>query len=92
MGAKSFSGSNGIDEYSAGFTARFAVCPIAMVYPSGGDLAAASRPMLPPAPGRFSTTIVHFVSVAIDCAMARESVSVPPAGGNGTMSLMSFPG
>src|SRR5689334_7018434 len=31
IGAKSLSGSYGMEEYNAGFTARLAVCPIAMV-------------------------------------------------------------
>jgi hypothetical protein len=48
--------------------------------------------MLPPAPGLLSTTIVHLVCPEIACAMERESTSVPPAGGNGTTSLMGFAG
>src|SRR5204862_6769835 len=85
-------GSNGMLEYSAGFTARFDVWPMAMVYPSAGDFAAASSPMFPPAPGLFSITMIHLVLDVIDCPMARERTSVPPAGGNGTRSLMGLLG
>src|SRR6185436_9962765 len=72
--------------------ARLLVCPITRVYPSGADLAAASTPMLPPAPGLLSTTTVHlFISVSF-CATTRDMMSVPPAGGNGTISLIGLLG
>jgi hypothetical protein len=35
---------------------KWAIAAMPMVVPSGWDLATASMPMLPPAPGRFSTT------------------------------------
>src|SRR5687768_4488880 len=44
--------------------------------------------MLPPAPGRLSGTIVHLLLSATFCATTRERMSVPPPGGNGTISLM----
>src|SRR6185436_17930696 len=70
--------------------ARLLVCPITRVYPSGGDLAAASTPMLPPAPGRLSTTTVHLLASVSFCATTRDMMSVPPAGGNGTISLIGL--
>src|SRR5690349_11580501 len=72
--------------------ARLLVCPITSVYPSAGDLAAASTPMLPPAPGLLSTTTVHlFMSVSL-LATWRARMSVPPAGGKGTTSLIGLVG
>jgi hypothetical protein len=51
------------------------------VLPSGADLATASAAMLPPAPGRFSTTTTLPNKRPSSTDKARASVSVePPAG------------
>jgi hypothetical protein len=52
---KSLSVSYGRLEYRTGFT----TCPVdttPSVYPSGGDFASTPMPIVPPAPGRFSTS------------------------------------
>src|SRR3954466_5818644 len=55
------------------------------VYPSGAARAAASMPMRLPAPGLFSTKNC-WPSVLEKCsASTRPTMSVPPAGGDGTM-------
>jgi hypothetical protein len=49
--------------------------------------------MLPPAPGLFSITMFHFgLLFIIDCAIDRDSTSVPPAGVNGTISFTGLLG
>src|SRR5260221_13417122 len=48
--------------------------------------------MLPPAPGLLSITMSHLAALAIDCAIERDSTSVPPAGGKGTTSLIGLLG
>src|SRR5262245_16291000 len=48
--------------------------------------------MLPPAPGLLSTTMVHLFTSVRRLATVRLMMSVPPAGGNGTISLMGFAG
>ncbi|MNY48192.1 hypothetical protein D3C86_1835040 [compost metagenome] len=48
--------------------------------------------MLPAAPGRFSTTTVHWLSTVNFSAIRREVASVPPPGGKGTISLMGLAG
>jgi hypothetical protein len=45
-------------------------------------------PMLPPAPGRFSTTTLWFNSLPSGMLTRRASVSPPPPGANGTISVM----
>ena len=47
---------------------------------------------MPPAPALFSTTMVHPVDFCSSCATSRETESVPPPGGNGTISRMGFDG
>src|SRR5215510_6126446 len=91
-GARSLSGSYGSFGNSVGLMARLLVCPITTVYPSGGDFAACSTPRLPPTPGLFSTTTTHFKFSASFWLIVREKRSVPPPGGNGTMSLIGFAG
>jgi hypothetical protein len=55
-----------------------------IVVPSGADLAAASAPMLPPAPARFSTMTTPRLSFVFS-ASARATMSSGPPGGYGTM-------
>src|SRR5437016_1998781 len=40
---------------------------------------------MPPAPALFSMTTVQPVDFASSCATSRETASVPPPGGNGTI-------
>src|SRR5215467_12399117 len=47
-------------------------------------------PMLPPAPGLFSTTTTHFTLSVSFIATAREKMSVPPPGGNGTIKRIAL--
>src|SRR6476469_8557078 len=47
--------------------------------------------MLPPAPGRLSTTIDWCSRSESGCAMRRAVVSTPPPGGQGTISLIGPP-
>ena len=48
--------------------------------------------MLPPAPGRLSTTACSFHASAIFCAAARARMSVVPPGGNGTTMRIGLVG
>jgi hypothetical protein len=50
------------------------------VYPSGFALATTVVPMLPPAPGRFSTTNGWPIPAASFCVMIRAIVSLAPPG------------
>src|SRR5215468_8022376 len=54
------------------------------VYLSGGDLTPASMPIIPPAPGLFSTMTCCPSVVASRCATKRPITSVGPPGENGT--------
>src|ERR1700754_719093 len=74
--------------YSVGVIARLDVCPMPMVMPSGLACDNRPRPILPPAPGRFSTTMFQPVSSVMACAIVRDDASVPPAGGNGTIMVI----
>src|ERR1700739_3921390 len=56
-----------------------------MVYPSGSDLATASVPVLPLAPGLFSTTKGWPSFVCIRSARMRPMLSGVDPGANGTM-------
>jgi hypothetical protein len=47
---------------------------------------------LPPAPGLFSMTKVHFALSETLFASVRAEMSVPPPGGKGTMSLIGLAG
>ena len=47
---------------------------------------------MPPAPALFSTTTVQPVCFASSVATRRDTTSVPPPGGNGTMSRIGFDG
>src|SRR5580765_3095544 len=64
-------------------------CEITSVYPSGGDLAARSEPIVPPAPGLFSTTTwVPSAALSLGARM-REIVSAVPPGGKVAISRMA---
>jgi hypothetical protein len=57
---------------------------ISSTYPSGAALATALAPMMVPAPGRFSTTKLLPSRCSSFCPSRRASMSVLPAGVNGT--------
>jgi hypothetical protein len=80
IGVKSVSALYGIFKYSHGLMACVATAPMTIVVPSGADLAAASAPMLPPAPGRLSTMTAPSVSFTFS-ASARAAMSSGPPGG-----------
>ena len=87
MGAKSLIGSYGIVLKSVRFkTIVFAV--VSSVYPSGAAFATASVPMLPLAPGRFSTTMLAFQSSPIFWPSVLARMSAPVPGVKGTISLI----
>src|SRR6476659_2067535 len=83
IGAKSFAASYGIVLYKLGLTACVDSAPSRIVYPSGADLATKSAPMLPPAPGLFSTTTDWPHNSLNFCAMPRPTTSSGPPGGKG---------
>ncbi len=91
IGAKSSGVLNGILAKSDGFTA-WAKAPIRSVWPSGAALATVSSPIMPPAPGRFSTTTVSPSASCSLGAMKRAVVSAPPPGEYGTTSRMGLLG
>jgi hypothetical protein len=62
------------------------------VVPSAGDLATSSVPILPPAPGLFSTTTGCFHLSLSFCAMTRASASEAPPGVCGTTMRTVFDG
>ena len=64
------------------------VVPSVSVYPSGAALAAASAPIVPPAPALFSTTTTCPRRSPSFCATMRATMSVEPPGAKPTMSLM----
>jgi hypothetical protein len=62
------------------------------VYPSAGAFAAIAAPIVPPAPPRFSITNC-WPSICESLAVSgRATVSVPPPGGNGTITLTGLLG
>src|SRR5258706_13535089 len=63
--------------------------PSTTVYPSGGDLATSSTPIMPPAPPRLSTTTCCPSCEDSLGAMMREVISVPPPGANGLTHLIA---
>jgi hypothetical protein len=71
--------------YTAGFTENVLFDPSSSVYPSGFALLAIAGPMVPPAPGRLSTTTVLPHSSVKCCATMRLTTSVKPPGANGTI-------
>src|SRR6218665_1430460 len=62
------------------------------VWPSGGDLAAASAPSAPPAPGRLSTITDCFQRFPNSSASARPNESVAPPAENGMMIFTGLSG
>ena len=77
--AVSFTGSKGIFSCSTALT-TCAPTTIASVWPSGGDLTMTSVPMMPLAPGRFSTSTCWPQLSCIFAASCRLMMSVPPPG------------
>src|SRR6266446_1497218 len=75
-----------------GRTTRFPPCPAAIVYPSGADFATKSRPSMPLAPGRFSTSTGWPSRSVIFGPIRRDMMSVVLPGGNGTMILIGLEG
>src|SRR6185503_16344494 len=75
-----------------GFTACVPMLPISSAYPSGGDFATRSAPILPPAPALFSTTTGWPHASETFCAMTRAKVSAMPPTANGTTILMGLEG
>jgi len=92
IGARSFCGSNGIEGYRLWFTDRAPAAARPTVWPSGALFATASTPMLPPAPGRFSTTTGWPSFSLILGAMERAIRSALPPGGKLTMKRIGFDG
>jgi hypothetical protein len=89
---KSFTGSNGVFLYSAGFVALGPSAPIASVCPSGAAFAVASMPIMPPAPGRFSTiTGWPRDSASLGPSLRAITSSVEP-GANAAMIRIGFDG
>ena len=64
----------------------------ANVYPSAGDFATTSVPMVPPEPGRFSTMTRLPASALMVSASRRAIVSPVPPAASGTMILIGFDG
>src|SRR3954468_13132881 len=62
------------------------------VYPSGGAFFAASVPMMPPAPGFFSTRNVWPMDFVNESATRRATMSVAEPGVNATMILTGLVG
>ncbi|SOY77752.1 hypothetical protein CBM2589_U10254 [Cupriavidus taiwanensis] len=92
MGSISFSISKGMRRYRNWFTTILLDSPIANVYPSRGALNVWSKPILPPAPGRFSGTNAQLTDSVKALAVKRAIPSVPPPGGAGMMSLIGLAG
>ena len=82
-GAKSFTGSYGSLLNSQGLMPCEAVVAMPRVSPSGAALATALTPMLPPAPGRFSTMTVPSAGFTASARM-RAVMSIGPPAPNGT--------
>jgi len=64
-------------------------CEITSVYPSAGALAARSEPIVPPAPGLFSTTTCVPSAAESFGARMREMVSAVPPGGKVAIRRMA---
>ena len=60
------------------------------VYPSGLALATALPPIVPPAPGRLSTTKVWPICSVNFCASIRPTTSSVPPGGNGMIMVIGL--
>src|SRR5882672_11293948 len=84
-------GSNGMSFCSTALT-TCAPTTIATTWPSGGDLTITSVPMMPFAPGRFSTSTCWPHVSCMRAASARLMMSVPPPGVYGTMMRTGLDG
>ena len=62
------------------------------MYPSGADRAVSAAPMLPPAPGLFSTVTGWPMDFASSRPIARAVMSTPPPGGKGQIMRIGFEG
>jgi hypothetical protein len=69
-----------------------AALPSSHVYPSGGDFATASAPIVLPAPGRLSTTIGWPSRLDSGGAMMRPRMSPGPPGEKGTIMVIGRAG
>ncbi len=78
--------------YTFGDTLYTEFDAISSVCPSGGDLATISPPIMPPAPGRLSTTTGWPSSSLRPGATARALISTLPPGANGTTIRMGLTG
>src|SRR5262249_20651837 len=88
---KSFAGSYGNFDRSTEFERK--VKPtMPTVWPSAGERATASVPMIVFAPGRFSTTTPWPSALLKGCAIARATTSFDPPAGNGTTSRTTLDG
>ncbi len=78
IGAKSFTGSNGMLLKRCTFDVIMASVPIIRVYPSGAARATWAAPTLPLAPGRFSITMGWPRAACRRSCTARTTVSLAP--------------
>ncbi len=83
MYSKSFSGSKPRLRYSAG-AVDMPIWWISTVWPSFFDWATFFAPIVPPAPPRFSITMVAPRCLDMTCASSRATLSVGPPAANGT--------
>ena len=66
--------------------------PISSVYPSGAEVATTPAPRLPPAPARFSTTMLWPSVGDMLSERSRPTRSALPPGANGTISRIGRSG
>src|SRR5882672_1412376 len=90
-GLKSFRGSKDISRRNAGLITKLGNTT-SSVWPSAGERATTSVPMMVLPPGRFSTTTVCPRPFAMCTARMRLVMSAVPPGGNGTTMRSDFEG
>src|SRR5882672_3223627 len=90
-GLKSFRGSKDISRRNAGLITKLGNTT-SSVWPSAGERATSSVPMMVLPPGRFSTTTVWPRPFAMCIASTRLVMSAVPPGGNGTTMRSDFEG
>src|SRR5882762_3408328 len=90
-GLKSFRGSKDISRRNAGLITKLGNTT-SSVWPSAGERATSSVPMMVLPPGRFSTTTVCPRPFAMCTATTRLVMSAVPPGGNGTTMRSDFEG
>src|SRR5882762_11562619 len=88
---KSFKGANDISRRNAGLITKLGNTT-SSVWPSAGERATTSVPMMVLPPGRFSTTTVCPRPFAMCTARMRLVMSAVPPGGNGTTMRSDFEG